>query len=65
MATRISWYCDGTNCSNRIHTTYSLAPNSYRPVELTTKGTSDGSILRFETYQTLPVKENSKLLEVR
>src|SRR5262249_23271104 len=36
------------------HTTYYLAPHSYTPVELTTKGSSGGSTMRFEIYQELP-----------
>jgi hypothetical protein len=46
------------------HTTYYVAPDSYEPVELTTKGTSGGSILRFDTYKTLPAPENTNLLSL-
>jgi hypothetical protein len=46
------------------HTTYYVAPGSYRPVELTTKGTSGGTILRFDSYEELPAVDNSKLLSL-
>jgi hypothetical protein len=46
------------------HLTYYLAPNSYTPVELTTRGTTGGTVLRFDVYQELPLEESSKLLSL-
>jgi hypothetical protein len=46
------------------HTTYYLAPDSYKPVELVTKGTTGGSILRFESYEELPAKDTGDLLNL-
>jgi len=46
------------------HTTYYVEPGSYTPVELTTKGTTGGSILRFDTYEQLPLNNNSDLLSL-
>jgi hypothetical protein len=50
--------------SARGHTTYYVAPDSYQPVELTTRGTTGGSVLRFDTYQELPLSANTKLLSL-
>jgi hypothetical protein len=46
------------------HTTYYLAPDSYTPVQLTTKGTTGGTILRFDTYEQLPMQDNGNLLSL-
>ena len=35
------------------HTTYFVDPESYRPVELRTRGTDGGTALRFRTFETL------------
>jgi hypothetical protein len=46
------------------HTTYYVAPDSYAPVELTTRGTSGGVSTYFDTYEELPVDGNSQLLSL-
>jgi hypothetical protein len=46
------------------HITYYVAPGSYTPVELSTRGTSGGVILRFDTYEAIPLKENGELLSI-
>jgi hypothetical protein len=45
-------------------TTYYVAPSSYRPVELTTRGTTGGTVLRVEIYRQLPLRANSPLLSL-
>ena len=46
------------------HTTYFVDPESYRPVELRTRGTGGGTALRFRTYETLELGANRKLLSL-
>jgi hypothetical protein len=46
------------------HTTYYVTPNGYTPVELTTRGTAGGTILRFDTYQELRAGPNAGLLSL-
>ena len=46
------------------HTTYYVAPNDYTPVELTTRGTSGGSVVRFDVYRELPAAQNTRLLSL-
>jgi hypothetical protein len=46
------------------HTTYYVAPGSYTPVELTTKGTTGGVTMRFETYQELSAHDNRDVLSL-
>jgi hypothetical protein len=46
------------------HTTYYVDPETYRPVELDTRGTSGGTALRFRTYETLDSGANSDLLSL-
>jgi hypothetical protein len=46
------------------HITYYVAPDTYQPVELTTRGTSGGTVMRFDTYEQLPLNENSALLSL-
>jgi hypothetical protein len=46
------------------HTTYFVDPETYRPVELDTKGTSGGTALRFRTYETLDAGANASLLSL-
>jgi hypothetical protein len=46
------------------HTTYYVEPDSYRPVELRTRGTDGGTALRFRTYETLPLGDNRDLLSL-
>jgi hypothetical protein len=50
--------------SSDDHTTYYVTPDRYTPVELTTKGTTGGTVLRFDTYEQLPVKDSSALLSL-
>lgn len=45
-------------------TTYFVDPDSYRPVELRTRGTDGGTALRFRTYETLDLGQNRSLLSV-
>lgn len=44
--------------------TYYVAPGSYTPVELTTRGTTGGTVMRFESYEELPMTENGGLLSL-
>jgi hypothetical protein len=46
------------------HTTYYVAPDSYEPVELVTRGTTGGVTLHFDTYQELPLNDNDGLLSL-
>jgi hypothetical protein len=46
------------------HTTYFVDPETYRPVELDTKGTGGGTALRFRTYETLDAGANASLLSL-
>lgn len=46
------------------HTTYYVDPETYRPVELDTRGTDGGTALRFRTYETLDSGANSDLLSL-
>jgi hypothetical protein len=46
------------------HTTYYVNPETYRPVELDTRGTDGGTALRFRTYETLDSGANSDLLSL-
>ena len=46
------------------HTTYYVDPETYRPVELDTRGTEGGTALRFRTYETLDSGANSDLLSL-
>jgi hypothetical protein len=46
------------------HTTYYVDPETYRPVELDTRGTNGGTALRFRTYETLDSDANSDLLSL-
>lgn len=46
------------------HTTYFVDPDSYRPVELRTKGTDGGTALRFRTYETIDSDANATLLSL-
>ena len=48
----------------RSHTTYFVDPQSYRPVELRTRGTDGGTALRFRTYETLALGEHRALLSL-
>ena len=46
------------------HMTYYVDPETYRPVELDTRGTDGGTALRFRTYETLDSDANSDLLSL-
>jgi hypothetical protein len=46
------------------HTTYYVDPETYRPVELDTRGTGGGTALRFRTYETLELGGNESLLSL-
>jgi len=46
------------------HTTYYVDPETYRPVELDTRGTDGGTALRFRTYETLDSDASSDLLSL-
>jgi len=46
------------------HTTYYVDPETYRPVELETRGTDGGTALRFRTYETLDSDASSDLLSL-
>jgi hypothetical protein len=46
------------------HTTYYVAPATYEPVELTTRGTTGGTVLHVEVYEVLPLKQNNALLSL-
>jgi hypothetical protein len=46
------------------HTTYYADPGSYRPVELRTRGTDGGTVLRYRTYETLELDANRSLLSL-
>jgi hypothetical protein len=46
------------------HITYYVAPDTYVPVELSTRGTSGGVVLRFEIYEDLSLNDNSALLSL-
>ena len=46
------------------HTTYFVDPETYRPVELDTRGTDGGTALRFRTYETLDLGANADLLSL-
>jgi len=46
------------------HTTYFVDPDSYRPVELRTRGTDGGTALRFRTYETIDSDANASLLSL-
>jgi hypothetical protein len=46
------------------HTTYYVEPDSYKPVELRTRGTDGGTALRFRTYETLELDGNRSLLSL-
>jgi hypothetical protein len=43
---------------------YYVAQDTYRPVELTTRGTSGATTMRFTTYEELPVNDNTALLSL-
>jgi hypothetical protein len=45
-------------------TTYYVDPDTYRPVELDTRGTDGGTALRFRTYETLDLAANRSLLSL-
>jgi hypothetical protein len=46
------------------HTTYYVAPETYQPVQLTTRGTTGGVVTHFDTYEELPLKDNNGLLSL-
>jgi hypothetical protein len=46
------------------HTIYYVAPDSYQPVGLDTRGTDGGTQLRFREYEQLPVDGNGNLLSL-
>jgi hypothetical protein len=46
------------------HTTYYVAPDTYVPVELSTRGTTGGVILRFEIYEELSLNDKGALLSL-
>jgi hypothetical protein len=46
------------------HIVYYVAQDTYRPVELTTRGTSGATTMRFTTYEELPVNDNTALLSL-
>ena len=46
------------------HTTYYVDPETYRPVELDTRGTTGGTKLRFRTFETLDLAANADLLSL-
>jgi hypothetical protein len=46
------------------HTTYYVDPETYRPVELDTRGTTGGTALRFRTYETLDLAGNADLVSL-
>jgi len=46
------------------HTTYYVEAETYRPVELDTRGTDGGTALRFRTYETLDLGANADLLSL-
>ena len=46
------------------HTTYYVEPDTYKPVELRTRGTDGGTALRFRTYETLELDANRGLLSL-
>jgi hypothetical protein len=46
------------------HNTYYVMPDTYTPVELSTKGTTGGVVVRFDTYEELPAGSNGDLLSL-
>jgi hypothetical protein len=47
------------------HLVYDVAPNTYRPVEFDTRGTSGGVDMFISTYRVLPGRGNGALLSLR
>jgi hypothetical protein len=46
------------------HIIYYVTPGSYAPVELITKGTTGGVVVRFDTYEALPAGSNGDVLSL-